>query len=85
MDGRGQRAQPEHLGYGSGRPAHLHHEARDQDWSNAVLIATAPDTLDALYRIANMQDRDGNLIEMHRDELRGIARAALQVIIKARA
>lgn len=31
----------------------------------------------ALERIADMRDRDGNAIEMHRDELRGIARAAL--------
>lgn len=31
----------------------------------------------ALDRIANMTDRDGNAIEMHREELRGIAKAAL--------
>lgn len=31
----------------------------------------------ALKRIANMTDRDGNAIEMHRDELRAIAKAAL--------
>ena len=31
----------------------------------------------ALERIADMRDREGNAIEMHRDELRGIARAAL--------
>jgi hypothetical protein len=31
----------------------------------------------ALVRIAEMRDRDGNAIEMHRDELRGIALAAL--------
>lgn len=31
----------------------------------------------ALQRISDMRDREGNAIEMHRDELRGIARAAL--------
>jgi hypothetical protein len=31
----------------------------------------------ALERIANMTDRDGNAIEMHREELRGIAKAAI--------
>lgn len=31
----------------------------------------------ALERIADMKDRDGNAIEMHRDELRAIARTAL--------
>jgi hypothetical protein len=31
----------------------------------------------ALERIANMRDRDGNAIEMHRDDLRAIARRAL--------
>lgn len=31
----------------------------------------------ALERIASMRDSAGNLIEMHRDELRGIARATL--------
>jgi hypothetical protein len=30
-----------------------------------------------LERIADMKDRDGNCIDMHRDELRGIARRAL--------
>lgn len=32
---------------------------------------------DDLERIADMKDRDGNCIDMHRDELRGIARRAL--------
>jgi hypothetical protein len=55
---------------------------RDSDaWveerANARLIAAAPDLYEALARIADMRDRDGNAIEMHRDELRGIARAAL--------
>ena len=40
---------------------------------------------DALERIANMRDRDGHEIEMHRDELRGIARAALRAWDRARA
>lgn len=31
----------------------------------------------ALTRIANMTDRDGNPIEMHADELRSLARTAL--------
>ena len=31
----------------------------------------------ALERIADMRDRDGSAIEMHRDEIRDIARAAL--------
>jgi hypothetical protein len=35
--------------------------------------------LAALQRIADMRDRDGNAIEMHRDELRGIARTALRI------
>lgn len=40
---------------------------------------THPDAMrEALVRIADMRDRDGNAIEMHRDELRGIARAALK-------
>lgn len=38
---------------------------------------TNADLAEALDRIANMKDRDGNAIEMHRDELRGIALAAL--------
>jgi len=31
----------------------------------------------ALHRIANMLDRNGHAIDMHREELRAIARAAL--------
>lgn len=34
-------------------------------------------TLATLHRIANMTDREGNAIEMHISELRGIARAAV--------
>lgn len=44
---------------------------------DAVLIASAPELFNALQRIADMLDRDGNAIEMHRDELRGIAKSAL--------
>lgn len=47
------------------------HGSRD-DQSSRIATLTA-----ALTSIANMQDRDGNQIEMHRDELRGIARTAL--------
>lgn len=43
----------------------------------AMFADVANDAADALYRIANMTDHDGNEIEMHREELRGIARAAL--------
>lgn len=32
----------------------------------------------ALVQIADMRDRDGHAIEMHRDELRAIARTALK-------
>lgn len=44
------------------------------------IAAASPMLVEALRRIADMSDRDGNLIEMHRDELRGIARAALAAI-----
>lgn len=47
------------------------HGARDDQSSKIAELKAA------LTRIADMQDRDGNQIEMHRDELRGIARAAL--------
>ncbi len=49
----------------------------DANMANARLIAAAPDMLEALRRIADMKDRDGNAIEMHRDELRAIARSAI--------
>ena len=56
--------------------------ATDVSNCDADLIASAPDLLVALERIADMRDRDGNAIEMHRDELRGIARAAIAAIAK---
>ncbi len=37
----------------------------------------APDLLAALNRIADMKTVDGNAIEMHREELRAIARIAI--------
>lgn len=43
-----------------------------------------PALVAALTRIANMQDRDGNEIEMHREELRGIARTALDQVEKSK-
>jgi len=43
----------------------------------ALSADAAAKTADALHRIANMLDRDGHAIDMHRDELRVIARAAL--------
>ncbi|WP_374347711.1 hypothetical protein [Chitinimonas sp.] len=48
-------------------------------YQHAALAAVPDESVlrAALVRIANMQDRDGNLIEMHRDELRGIAKTAL--------
>jgi hypothetical protein len=43
----------------------------------ALSADAAAKTADALHRIANMLDRDGHAIDMHREELRAIARAAL--------
>ncbi|MFL9921896.1 hypothetical protein PQR75_42655 [Paraburkholderia fungorum] len=43
----------------------------------ALSADAAAKTADALHRIANMLDRDGHAIDMHREELRTIARAAL--------
>jgi hypothetical protein len=43
----------------------------------ALAADAAATSADALHRIANMLDRDGHAIEMHRDELRALARAAL--------
>lgn len=51
--------------------------AREQLQSMARVADLAVETTEALQRIANMTDHDGNAIEMHRDELRGVARAAL--------
>jgi hypothetical protein len=43
----------------------------------ALSADAAAKTADALHRIANMLDRDGHAIDMPREELRAIARAAL--------
>ncbi|WP_233860004.1 hypothetical protein [Paraburkholderia sp. HD33-4] len=43
----------------------------------ALSADAAAHSADALHRIANMLDREGNPVEMHREELRAIARAAL--------
>ncbi|MDT8843977.1 hypothetical protein ParKJ_42080 [Paraburkholderia fungorum] len=43
----------------------------------ALSADAAARSADALHRIANMIDRDGYAIDMHREELRAIARAAL--------
>lgn len=43
----------------------------------ALSADAAATSADALHRIANMLDRDDHVIEMHRDELRALARAAL--------
>ncbi|MFL9996470.1 hypothetical protein PQR34_35810 [Paraburkholderia sediminicola] len=43
----------------------------------ALSADAAAKTADALQRIANMLDRDGHAIDMQREELRAIARAAL--------
>lgn len=43
----------------------------------ALSADAAAKTADALHRIANMLDQDGHAIDMHREELRAIARVAL--------
>ncbi|WP_310135347.1 hypothetical protein [Paraburkholderia terricola] len=43
----------------------------------ALSADAAARSADALHRIANMLDREGHAIDMHREELRAIARAAL--------
>jgi hypothetical protein len=43
----------------------------------ALSADAAAKSADALHRIANMIDRDGHAIDMHREELRAIARTAL--------
>ncbi|WP_416046704.1 hypothetical protein [Cupriavidus basilensis] len=42
-----------------------------------VRVTDIAPLLSALTRIAEMRDRDGNAIDMHREELRGIAKTAL--------
>jgi hypothetical protein len=51
--------------------------ARSELFRMAQSADAAANATVALERIANMRDRDGNAIEMHRDELRAIARRAL--------
>jgi hypothetical protein len=52
--------------------------ARAELFRMALSADAAARTADALERIANMLDRDGHAIEMHRDELRAMARLALK-------
>jgi hypothetical protein len=52
--------------------------ARAELFRMALSADAAAHTADALNRIANMLDRDGHTIEMHREELRAIARLALK-------
>ncbi|MEX3985960.1 hypothetical protein AB4Y45_44630 [Paraburkholderia sp. EG287A] len=51
--------------------------ARSELFRMALSADAAAYAARALERIANMRDRDGHVIEMHRDELRAIARTAL--------
>jgi len=50
---------------------------RGELYRMALSADAAAQSAEALKRIANMLDRDGNAIDMHRDELRAIARNAL--------
>lgn len=50
---------------------------RGELYRMALSADAAAQSAEALKRIANMLDRDGNPIEMHREELRAIARTAL--------
>ncbi|MDT8840278.1 hypothetical protein ParKJ_22905 [Paraburkholderia fungorum] len=54
--------------------------AREQLINMARLADFGADAKEAFERIANMTDRDGNTIEMHREELRAIARSALALL-----
>lgn len=51
--------------------------ARGELFRMALSADAAAKAAGALERIADMRDRDGHAIEMHRDELRAIARTAL--------
>lgn len=51
--------------------------ARAELFRMALSADAAAKSADALYRIANMLDLGGHAIDMHREELRAIARAAL--------
>jgi hypothetical protein len=50
---------------------------RGELYRMALSADAAAQSAEALRRIANMQDGDGHPIDMHREELRAIARAAL--------
>lgn len=52
--------------------------AREQLQNMSRLADFGADASDALGHIADMTDRGGNAIEMHREELRAIARTALR-------
>lgn len=54
--------------------------AHEQLINMARLADFGADAKEAFERIANMTDRDGNAIEVHRDELRAIARSALALL-----
>ena len=61
--------------------ARLAEAERDKLTMLGVLEKDAEERLalrESLHRIANMLDSRGNAIEMHREELRGIARTALR-------
>lgn len=44
---------------------------------DAAAISVVVDLLNALERIRDMKDRDGNYVEMHPEEMRAIARTVL--------
>ncbi|RKE23736.1 hypothetical protein B0G76_8416 [Paraburkholderia sp. BL23I1N1] len=50
---------------------------RGELYRMALSADAAAHSAEALKRIADMLDRDGHAIDMHRDELRAIARSAL--------
>ncbi|WP_026229897.1 hypothetical protein [Trinickia symbiotica] len=50
---------------------------RGELYRMALSADAAAQSAQALKRIADMLDRDGNAIDMHREELRAIARSAL--------
>jgi hypothetical protein len=52
--------------------------ARAQLFRMALSADAAARSAQALMRIADMLDRDGHPIEMHREELRALARTALK-------
>ncbi len=52
-------------------------QVRGELYRMALSADAAAQSADALRRIADMLDRDGHAIDMHREELRAIARSAL--------